>query len=132
MLGRTLVVAAWAGALALSGCGAGGPAHEEPPPNVDAAVTMEGVAFNPTSLRIQSGDTVQWRNTTNMTHTVTADPRLAADPANVQLPQGAEPFHSGTVAAGQVWTHTFNVPGTYRYVCQPHEQQGMMGTVVVE
>lgn len=132
MLSRTMVAVLGASALALTGCGASGPAHDEPPPNVDATVAMQGVSFNPASIRIRSGNTVQWRNTTNMTHTVTANPSLAANPANVELPQGAEPFHSGTVAAGQVWSYTFTVPGTYRYVCLPHETQGMIGTIIVE
>ena len=65
-------------------------------------------------------------------HAHAADKSMAANPAHVQLPQGAESFHSGDVEAGEVWSYTFNVPGTYRYVCLPHEQQGMLGTVIVE
>jgi plastocyanin len=132
MLSRTLAAAIGAGALALAGCGITGPAHiVPPPPAVDALVTMQGVTFTPATIRIRPGQTVQWRNTSIMTHTVTADPRLAANAANVQLPQGAPTFHSGTVRAGQVWSYTFTVPGIYRYVCLPHERQGMVGTVVV-
>lgn len=133
MLSRT-ALAAIAAALALSGCGLTGPAHNQPPPppQVDATATMGMTSFNPPSIRIRSGQTVQWRNTSIVTHTVTADASLAANPANVALPQGAQAFHSGKIEAGQVWSHTFTVPGTYRYVCLPHEQQGMMGTVVVQ
>nr|MDP8994571.1 plastocyanin/azurin family copper-binding protein [Pseudomonadota bacterium] len=60
------------------------------------------------------------------------DPGLAADPANVQLPEGAETIHSGEIEAGRVWQRTFTVPGTYRYVCLPHERQGMIATVIVD
>lgn len=88
--------------------------------------------FSPAVVRIRAGQTVQWRNTSPIGHTVTADSRLAKNPANVILPQGAEPFHSGNIAAGQVWQRTFTLPGTYRYVCLPHEQQGMIGTVIVD
>ncbi len=93
---------------------------------------MVGISFEPETIRITQGQTVQWRNTSRFTHTVTADPELAADPANVQLPEGAETFDSGDIAAGEVWRRTFTTPGTYRYVCLPHEQQGMRGTVIVE
>ena len=34
-------------------------------------------------------------------------------------------------APGAVWSHIFTTPGTYRYVCKPHERMGMMATVVV-
>jgi plastocyanin len=133
MLSRTILAAIGAGAFALSGCGLGGPAHNQPPPpQVDAMVEMKGVAFSPATIRIRAGNTVQWRNVSLIDHTVTADKSLAANPANVLLPAGAQPFHSGSVKAGQVWTHTFAVPGTYRYVCLPHEKQGMIGTVIVE
>ena len=133
MLSRTLFAAIGAGALALTGCGVTGPAHNQPPPPaVDATVTMGMTSFNPARITIRSGQTVQWRNTSLVTHTVTADPARAANPANVQLPQGAQAFHSGAIPAGQVWSRTFTVPGTYRYVCLPHEQQGMIGTVIVQ
>lgn len=133
MLGKTAVVTALASGLCLSGCGITGPAHTQPPPPaVAATVTMGMTSFSPAAIRIRAGQTVQWRNTSLMTHTVTANPALAANPANVRLPQGAAPFHSGKIAAGQVWAHTFATPGTYRYVCLPHERQGMAGTVVVD
>jgi plastocyanin len=32
---------------------------------------------------------------------------------------------------GEEFKVTFAVPGTYRYVCLPHESHGMTGTVVV-
>lgn len=132
MLGRIARAAIAAGALALSGCGLGGPAHvAPPPPGVDATVTMGMSSFNPAAIAIRSGQTVQWRNRSIVTHTVTADRARAANPANVILPEGARPFHSGAIKAGQVWSYTFTTRGTYRYVCLPHEKQGMMGTVVV-
>jgi len=120
------------GAASLAACGISGPAHTDPPPpEVDAIVTMGFTDFDPETVTIPAGGTVQWRNTSPITHTVTADATLARDPANVALPEGAQPFHSGDVEAGQVWSRTFTVPGTYRYVCLPHERQGMIGTVIV-
>ena len=137
MLSKTALAAIGAGALALTGCGITGPAHTvPPPPQVDAIVEMSGVIggfnFTPQTIRISAGQTVQWRNTSLVDHTVTADKSLAANPANVILPAGAQPFNSGEVDPGQVWTYPFTVPGTYSYVCLPHERQGMIGTVVVQ
>ena len=56
----------------------------------------------------------------------------ADDPASVLLPPGAQPFDSGDIPAGQVYRHTFTVPGEYRYFCIPHEDMGMVGTVIVQ
>lgn len=87
--------------------------------------------FEPALITINVGETVRWRNNSRMGHTVTADPSLAANPAHVVLPEGAQPIHSGEVAAGGEFSHTFQTPGTYYYVCLPHEEQGMVGVVVV-
>jgi hypothetical protein len=42
-----------------------------------------------------------------------------------------KPFHSGDIAPGSRFSHTFDVPGIYYYVCLPHEEMGMVGIVVV-
>ena len=121
-----------AACLALAGCGLGGPAYKAPPAAVDAVVDMTmTLDFAPAQLTVVEGQTVEWRNKSIMDHTVTADPRLAKNPANVVLPAGAQPFNSGHVKPGQVYRRTFTVPGVYRYVCLPHEGQGMTGTLRV-
>jgi plastocyanin len=104
-------------------------------PDLDAPtrtvrMTSQG-RFEPAQITIRAGETVQWRNDSSHPHTVTADPGRAANPAHVVLPDGAEPFDSGEIAPGATFTHTFDVPGTYIYVCSPHEEDGMMGIVVV-
>lgn len=46
---------------------------------VAAVVEMRGERnFQPSSLTIQAGDTVEWRNVSGLPHTVTADPEMAA------------------------------------------------------
>lgn len=95
-------------------------------------ITMTNrLTYSPETVRISAGDTVRWRNTSDLPHTVTADPAKAMDPANAQLPDGAEPFDSGDLAPGDVFTRAFDVPGTYVYFCIPHEAAAMVGTVVV-
>ena len=102
------------------------------PDGVAATVQMTDLRFAPSAVTIQSGETVTWRNASDVVHTVTADPRLAQDPSHMRLPAGAKPFHSGNVAAGGSFSHTFTTKGTYRYFCVPHAGQGMIATVVVE
>ncbi|ESP87171.1 cupredoxin domain-containing protein [Candidatus Halobonum tyrrellensis] len=131
---RFLAAVGTAASLSLAGCG--GALGKD-----DYDVGMTGTAFRPYSLTASVGDEVVWKNTSTRAHTVTAD----AD----QIPDGADYFASGGYdseeAAREAWDgangaitsddyyrHTFEVPGTYTYLCIPHEQAGMVGTVTVE
>jgi plastocyanin len=67
--------------------------------------TPRGWGFAPAVIEAQTGDTVAWRNTGRMAHTITAD-------------SGA--FDSGMVAPGATWERHFTTPGTYAYHCAPH------------
>jgi plastocyanin len=87
--------------------------------------------FEPREVTIPVGGTVEWRNSSIETHTVTDDPAAAKDPAHAQLPAGGQAFNSGPLKPGQSYSHTFTVPGRYSYFCQPHEMHGMLGEVVV-
>jgi plastocyanin len=99
----------------------------------DALVLMtEQMRFTPANLTVQIGDTVEWRNTSGMAHTVSADPQLAVQPNHVALPAGAMPFNSGELPPQGRFRHTFDIPGVYRYVCIHHGSAGMVGTVVVK
>lgn len=114
----------------LGACGLGGPAYG---PASDAAAVVDmrdSLAFEPDAVRIKVGETVEWRNRSVYTHSVTDDPARAKDAVDAQLPEGAEPF-SASVAPGQVYHHSFTVPGTYRYFCTAHEDWGMHGQVIV-
>jgi len=120
-------------AVLLAACGTTGPAYQAPGPDVAATVDMTpALTFEPAAITVRVGDKVAWRNRTLLTHTVTADPRITADASNIELPEGARPFNSAAIPAGQVFRHTFTVPGTYRYLCLPHAGQKMFGTVIVE
>jgi plastocyanin len=113
----------------------GGCASQNPPqaggPAPGAVVVMHLHSFEPSTVSIKSGQTVRWDNKSFIWHTVTADPAAAKDPSHVELPQGAPAFDSGKVEAGASYSRTFTVPGTYRYICRPHETKGMLGTIVV-
>jgi len=117
--------------VALAGCGTGGPAYGPASPDQVTVVQMtNGFDFDPRTVRIKVGDTVEWRNTSLITHTVTDDPRHG--PEDMSLPANAAPFDSGRVPAGQIFRHTFTVPGTYHYRCDPHDYLDMTGVVIVE
>lgn len=85
--------------------------------------------FDPHATWVETGGTVTWRLESG-THTATAyhpgndQPRLA--------PEGTEAWDSGTMSEeGETFSHTFETEGVYHYLCTPHEQFGMLGTVIV-
>jgi len=97
-----------------------------------AVVEMnDAFRFDPESVTITAGETVLWKGVGKYEHTVTADPEQAIDADNFRVPEGAEPFHSGRVAPGETYSRTFDVPGSYRYFCVPHERAGMVGEIEV-
>ncbi len=97
-----------------------------------ATVEMTGEKrFVPARVRVKMGDTVEWRNASSLTHTVTDDRAKARLRDSWALPEGAHAFDSGWIGPGSRWSYRFTVPGTYRYFCQPHEAAGMKAEVEV-
>lgn len=117
-------------ASALAACAETGPAYGPPSANAAGSVIMSGFQFHPETTYVKAGDTVEWRNQSSFTHSVNANPQRFPD--DVSIPAGAASFDSGRIAAGDVYRHTFTTPGTYNYVCLPHVDFGMSGTVIVE
>lgn len=85
-------------------------------------VNIEGVTFVPASIVINTGDTVIWRNTDVLNHTVTA--------GNPCSPNGQ--FNSGVMDPDAEFSFTFNTVGDYNYYCLFHCLGGMTGDVTVE
>ena len=110
--------------------GVASPAMGRQESTITVAMTAENT-FEPKVVEIQTGQIVEWTNPSEVIHTATFDPEKAGDPSHVALPEGVEPFGSGDVEAGGTYQRTFDVPGTYRYVCLPHENLGMVGTIEV-
>ncbi len=100
------------------------------PPNKVIRMT-QSMTFDPKTVTIKAGETVVWKNVSDLTHSVTDDPALATSAQDAALPPGAEKFNSGLLSGGKEFSHTFKFPGTYKYFCIPHEEAGMVGTVVV-
>jgi plastocyanin len=129
LIGRFSLVSVLA---SLVGCGVTGPAHDEPLPNVAAVVDMSFTSFEPDVVRIHTGQTVEWRNTAFITHSVSSDLRKATRANDASIPEGARPLNSGDLLGGDIYLQTFVVPGTYKYFCTHHEDGGMIGTVIVD
>jgi plastocyanin len=126
-----LQLLAVAALVPLGGCGVSGPAHEAAPTDAAVVELTNSFDFAPDQLTIPLGGTVEWRNVSFFTHTVTADPAMSPKPGEVQIPPAAMPFDSGDIPAGEIYRHTFDVPGIYRYLCRPHHDDAMVGTIVV-
>jgi plastocyanin len=107
-------------------------------PSIAAAKTVEikmtdtPPKFIPMTVIVKKGDTVEWINNAASLHSVTTNPAVAQDPKDVSLPKEAKPFDSGFMPPGAKWSYTFTVPGTYKYLCLPHEKDKMTGVVVVK
>lgn len=106
--------------------------EEEAKPSRSVTVSMtDNLTFEPAEVVVKVGGKVTWVNDSTMDHTSTANRKKAADPSNVELPQGADKWNSGFIKEGERFSLTFDVPGTYRYFCIPHEKVGMLGTITV-
>ena len=91
----------------------------------------ESQTFEPKTITVKTGDTVVWKNVSDMTHSITDVSSQAASAADAAVPPNAKEFDSGLIEPGKEYSHTFTVPGTYKYFCIPHEAVGMLGTVIV-
>lgn len=105
------------------------------PQEGEPAITVEmtgELKFHPHSVTIAPGETVEWRNVSDVRHTVTLDPDEAFREDLVHVPEGAETIHSGFIEPGGTFRYTFEQPGRYGYFCVPHQASNMAGEVIVE
>jgi plastocyanin/uncharacterized membrane protein len=68
-------------------------------------VTIKRMHFEPATLNVKEGDSVEWKNQDIFTHTVTAN-------------DGS--FDSGPIAPGGSWQTTLSKTGSVAYHCGPH------------
>ncbi|HEY7632173.1 MAG TPA: plastocyanin/azurin family copper-binding protein [Thermoleophilaceae bacterium] len=81
---------------------------------------MKNIQFDPKTLTINKGDTVEWVNDDSVSHDVTKD--TGPGP---QFSSG-----SGNLSGGDTYKVTFNDAGTVKYECTVHP--GMTGTIIVK
>jgi plastocyanin len=87
--------------------------------------------YDPSTLIIPVGTTVTWQNVGLYPHTVTCDPTKVQDPAHVLLPKTAQPWDSGQLYPGQMWSYQFDTPGNYVYFSRTRESSSMLGSLTV-
>lgn len=103
--------------------------EDEPAATVRMTVDKK---FLPAKVTIRAGRTVEWiSEDPKNQHYITTDPRQVKDRSLVQVPKDAKPFTSPVIDPGKRFRCRFTVPGTYKYVCPPHEENNMVGEVVV-
>lgn len=78
-------------------------------------VVIHNFAFEPPELTVKVGDTIVWKNTDIVSHTVTA-----ADGS----------FDSDEIKPGKSWKLVAKKAGTFQYACSPHPN--MHGTLTVK
>lgn len=91
------------------------------------AATVEVLAtgfltFDPPDVVLTVGDSVHWTGLSAGFHTV-----AEVDDAGALGWNGG--FHSASAASE--FTETFNTPGVFHYICEPHVLAGMRGTITV-
>lgn len=119
--------AAVASAALLAGCSGGDAATETS--SFDGPVVEVGPGgnnvFTPGTdepLRVEAGTRVRWVWRSANHNVVVRD-----QPADANWEGEPEIHHTD-----HTYEFTFEVPGEYHYVCEPHEGLGMVGDVVVE
>ena len=108
-------------------------AHELGHPEEHIEVEMrsdEGHHFIPHVVHIEQGGSVTWvlesgSHDTKAYHPETHGPQQ-------RIPNDAEPWASELLSEdGETFERTFEAEGIYDYVCTPHEEMGMIGSIIV-
>jgi plastocyanin len=82
-------------------------------------ILLQDNEFHPQKLTVKAGTTVSWINKDPQFRTIRSDTGL---------------FQSNPLAIGQIFSFTFDKPGTYEYYCEPGGGpggEGMSGVITV-
>ncbi|ELY94910.1 blue (type 1) copper domain-containing protein [Natrialba chahannaoensis JCM 10990] len=114
---------------------------EDPCSGDECDIGMTRNAFVPVEYETTVGETVVWKNTSGADHTVTALDNGIPDDAEYFATGGYEDeqtardawhkYRGGRLGTRETYEHTFEVPGEYTYICEPHVEGNMIGTVIV-
>jgi len=119
----TLVLLAALALIAAAGfpslASAGRSANPGSAPQKMVTVTIRAFKFEPATVTINVGDTVEWKNDDIVPHTATAD-------GEAQKPV----FDSGTIQTGATWRYLARNKGTHNYICTLHPN--MKGELIVQ
>jgi plastocyanin len=82
-------------------------------------VLIRDFKFEPATVTVHEGETVEWKNEDSVPHTATEN----AD--------GKKPaFDSGYLQTGAAWRYVAQNKGTYNYICTLHPN--MQGTLIIQ
>ena len=98
---------------------AGRPANPASAPGKVVTVVIREFRFEPATVSVHAGDTVEWKNDDFVPHTATAEGeahKLA--------------FDSSTIRTGAAWRCVVREKGTYNYTCTRHPN--MKGKLIVQ
>ena len=94
-------------------------------------VTTQGGAageFQPKTLNVKKGDVIRWTMADGVVMHNVSFAQADANPAGFTAPADS-PF---LTQQGQTFEYKVDLaPGTYNYVCVPHEMTGMVGSITV-
>lgn len=108
------------GALVLIACAA--------PLSPQAVIISEGNRFAPATLSGRVGERIVWQNHSPDRHSIVVEPAATGgQPAASSI--GAEERRSGDLYHNQQWSHSFEQPGAYRFVCTIHADEDMVGVI---
>ncbi|MBO0853993.1 MAG: cupredoxin domain-containing protein [Nocardia sp.] len=96
--------------------GGAAPGPQAPQP-ASVIVTVKDMKFSPDNITVKPGTVVGWNFSDKVPHAVQG---IGDEAMGINSPISTD---------GQ-WSHTFAVPGTYRYLCPLHPE--MRGTVTVK
>jgi len=82
-------------------------------------VLIRDFKFEPATVTVHEGETVEWKNEDSVPHTATEN----ADAKNPA-------FDSGYLQTGAAWRYVAQKKGTYNYICTLHPN--MQGTLIVQ
>jgi plastocyanin len=112
-----------------SGMGGGNSETDGSAGSKTVTVSIISNRFDPQVQELAVGDTVEFVCEEGF-HTATL-----YHPDNGSLPNrapsGAGAFESGNLSSGNSFEVTLDTAGVYDYFCRPHEDEGMVGTLVV-
>lgn len=115
-----MVPLALATILALAACGGDGGGDGAAAPGSEGARSQGEVAivdftFRPATVNVPAGTTVTWTNEDTFAHSIQPEADLFPT--------------SPDIGPGETFSHTYEEPGTYPYICGIHNS--MTGAVVV-
>lgn len=102
--------------------------HADLPADLEAPSRPPLFHFEPTGLRVEPGDVVQF-TAVQPDHSVTA--YHPGQGFQRRVPEGVPPFSSPVLSAGSAWLYRFDAEGVYDVYCSSHHLLGMVMRLVV-